>query len=525
MSATFARRRALGALLTVSLLSAACGSTVPVGQGQQAGVAPGTAAPVADDGLGLDVASGTEAAGAAGSQPGQPGTTGAPGAARAGGAGAPAGSPAGGSSSAGQASGQGSQASTAAGGSAPGVTDDTIHLGFYVTENGGAANEAIGAAGVSQGDPREYVRVVVDDLNERGGIAGRTVKPVVFAYDAQSAASDEQQHQEACSYWTEDNAVFAAAAPAAARDNLRSCMGQRGVPLLGTGLTREDANGMASFPLYAEPNTMNLTRIVTNLVPGLDAQDYFEPESAAEPMKLGVVRYDYPTFQRATDEALKPALQRHGIEVTQEHAVRVPANSNDLGGVASDINAAILRFRQEGVNHVILVELNATLAFLFMRSAENQGYRPQYGMHTQNGAQALAELVPPEQLHNAVGIGWLPQIDVRDVDVPRSAARDRCLKLMRSEGIQFPDKNAKGVALIYCDQAQFFKAAAEAGDALTGQGFINGVESLGSRFAPALTIGTRFSRNQHDGASVYRHVRFVDGCNCFKYSSGAKRAS
>src|SRR5207249_10346778 len=81
---------------------------------------------------------------------------------------------AGGSSSGGAASGGGGTlGGNTASQAAPGVTGTTIYVGVIYTENGKAANEAIGAAGITQGDEQANVRVLVDDINAHGGVAGR----------------------------------------------------------------------------------------------------------------------------------------------------------------------------------------------------------------------------------------------------------------------------------------------------------------------------------------------------------------
>src|SRR5439155_12805841 len=66
----------------------------------------------------------------------------------------------------------------APGKNAQGVTDKDIQIGVIYADNAGAANAAIGAAGVGQIDSKRAWDALFAELNAHGGIAGRKAVPV-----------------------------------------------------------------------------------------------------------------------------------------------------------------------------------------------------------------------------------------------------------------------------------------------------------------------------------------------------------
>lgn len=84
---------------------------------------------------------------------------------------------------------------------APGVTDDTIRLGItYVDLE--AVREFVD---LDQGDYEAAYQALIDDINDGGGIQGRTIEPVFAAVSPIGTAPAE----EVCVRLTEDEDVFA----------------------------------------------------------------------------------------------------------------------------------------------------------------------------------------------------------------------------------------------------------------------------------------------------------------------------
>src|SRR2546423_1258149 len=102
--------------------------------------------------------------------------------------------------------------STGGGGSggplAPGVTADSINIGLLYTVNGGAANAAIGAKGITQGDQKANDQILIDDINAHGGVLGHKLVPVFHALDATDPSTTDAKFQAPCDDLTQDHKIF-----------------------------------------------------------------------------------------------------------------------------------------------------------------------------------------------------------------------------------------------------------------------------------------------------------------------------
>jgi hypothetical protein len=517
------RHRLAVALLVAAMVTAACGSTVPAAQQiAEEAVAPGgvpaTADSLADDGLGLP-------SGAA--NPGSSGTDVATG------GGAPvAGTPAAGGTAGGTAAGGTAPApaggSTASGtsGAPPsgermgtGVTDTKVFVGLVKVRNAGSANESIGANASFAGDPNLQQKAMINQVNRTGGLAGRKLVPVWYELDENTTQTQAQIEEQMCATWTQDNEVFAAFSTLAS-DQLKACMERAGSVLFGNSLSVSDATTFQQFPHYYEIGGMRLDRIASMYPRSLAADGYFDKDAV-----VGVVSYDTPPYRRATDTVLLPELERLGVETIEPAYVEWAATPAELGGSSAGISNAVLRFRQEGVTHVMFLEAGAILTFLWFPQAESQGYRPRYGLNSQSAP--VTHSAENEQLENALAIGWLPFVDVGDTPQTQlPPGFPSCLKLMRAAGATYDSAqpNAKRVSGATCDAFRLLQAGlAAAGQDLTADGFVRGVASIGGQFASAHTYDVDL-RTQRDGATVVRPYAYRSGCSCWRYSGPARPA-
>lgn len=542
------RRRARIALLLVMVaLATACGSTVQVGQGGLAvdgsnGLSPSDAALASGDGLsvdgtaGLDPATGQPAApgtagGAAGTTNGgatiaggsagatTPGASGSGGRTAAGGSGTPgAGSddPA----SPGRAPGTQPNSPRSPGGRSgvvgPGVTATEITVGMtYATDNG-ANDELLGAAGITQGNQRRYWRIMRDQINAEGGIAGRKVRLSEYGYSTATGAEVARLESEACEYWARDDRAFVASGFSNS-DRFLTCLKSNGIASTGSTLMIQDDPAMVPFPGHFIPGGMSLTSQMVNMTRGLVALKYFD-----RGYKLGVVTTDTPPFVRSVEGTLRSSLAKHGLKIEAEvQRIRPLESTNDVAEITAQIQSAVLKFKTEDVTHVMIIEEDGLLTLLFARSAENQDYRPRYGVNSQNGGTLIAGVAPEGQFSRAVGIGWMPAIDVRASEMPNSPEARRCLAMFKREGEEPPDANVRAIMLSVCEDMRFFKASIERGlPDITYDSFRRGAESLGSSFPSFTGTGNAvIGPGHHAGVANYRHVRYDGGCTCFHYTS------
>lgn len=413
--------------------------------------------------------------------------------------------------------------SRAAAPGANGLDDDRMYIALAYTEDGAEANAAIGAAGVTQGDPRRQYETMIDWVNAQGGVAGRELVPVWHRYRVASGESFSAQDQAACTTYTQDNEVFVSlASGAGGDDNFLACMENAGVPILATSRIDDD-DTFRRFPRYNALLGLSNDMIARVWPGGLDEGGYFEETSALEDVKIGLVTYDMPAFRNPVERNLRPAMRAVGQEFEDEVYIRPPDNINDVGQMAAEMGSAILRFRQQGIEHVMIFDAsNALITLLFMQAAENQGYRPRYGLNSSNGGQVMADLVPDGQLRDAVSVGWNPTFDVPEGDFTDwSPARALCDRIYEEANISFDNTNAQIVGYIQCDQVRGLMESVNASQGPLSADSVNqGLARLGSSFDSAAYIATRFAPDRRFGLARYRLAAYFDDCACFKYTSG-----
>ena len=129
--------------------------------------------------------------------------------------------------------------------------------------------------------------------------------------------------------------------------------------------------------------------------------------------------------------------------------------------------------------------------------------------------------VPEGQYNRAVGVGWIPQLDVPEDEVPPNKARDACMARFAKYGQEPANGNNAAIMAGACEQLDFINAAVEAGGPdITVDSFIRGAESLGDTFPAYQGLGNaNFGPGRHAGAAFYRLLKYDPGCHCFHYAS------
>ena len=482
------------ALLAASLMlfAAACGSTVPKAQLQQA-LAGGQ-----NQGL---------APGAVSTAPGQPGSV-----------------PAGGAPT-GVAIGPGAVVPGISSGGTlgPGVTDSTIYVGGVYLKNGGEGNAAAGAANLDPGDFRKVYNAVIEQINKEGGVAGRKLSAVYAEIDVTSSQTIDQQAQSACAKWTQDNKVFAIVAGIQG-NVVQECTEKAHAVNIVAGAGSSLPDDFRRYPHYVEVSGMNLVRMGSVTVSGLKAQNYFDPGA-----KLGIITWDATNYRISLEHGFLPALKKVGVTpATQPVYVHVPQSFNDLGGMNSSVNSAVLKFADLGITHVMIVDgaagvcAGACLGYQFMNQAESQQYRPRYGFNEYNYADSsVGTLYPARQMPRSVAVVWSDDEEADDVGWRPNPARERCYKLMRDKGVPMENDNQLQSARAACEQLWFMRAVvAKMGNAvLNNDNFMSAVNTMGTSFQPIDTYLSRLTATQHDGASAVRNQAFFESCTCFQYTS------
>ncbi len=398
----------------------------------------------------------------------------------------------------------------------PGVTDETIAVGLIYTSNGGAVNESNNIENASPGTPENYLKILIDDINKQGGIDGRKVVPVLHPQDANSNDPSDVVEQETCANLTRDHEV-AIVLNADGSDVFQNCLKDAGVFSISGGLNQRDDEYFKKFPNYFEVGTLSLDAQARLVVQGLHEQGFFDPGA-----KVGLLSGSDDAFKRAVDNAMIPTLEGYGVELAAHEVIPTPHSAAQVAAQTAAIQNAVLRFKTEGVDHVLFVETTGDLAYFFMQGAQSQEYWPRYGLGSQDPAQPLADNIDHEQFADAVGLGWAPLQDMgadQDPDETSFAPRQACLRLMEAEGEKFADRNAEQVAMTFCDEVAFMKSAVLGVDgAINQSSLIAAAEALGTSFDSALTFQSEYGPDKHYGVAAFRTLGWDEGCDCFVYT-------
>lgn len=399
-----------------------------------------------------------------------------------------------------------------------GFNEREIFVGYYTAKGAKQAFDAFGASSVDYGDQEAQAKAVIADINARGGVAGRKLMPVFYDYDY-SATNPSANAQAACTRWTQDRPVFAVVVMLqhAAEDELSSCLAKRQTILINaTPWGRPNAVYSRYSPYLYGLHEASLERQVPVWLQRLRALGYFtgwdtnlgRPTHA--PAKVGILSYGAlygPEFTK---------IVRTELGKLSQHVAATFDASGDTSQLSNEMSAAVLRFREAGVTHVIPPPILMTF---FMPAAASQNYRPRYAVDSGISPLGMQSFAPVGQLSGAMGVGWIPTADVDNARHPSDvgAAESRCRKVMESAGQGTSARDAFRLMVRACDGLNFL-ATAIAHGGLSPLGVRNGVAALGS-LPSAATFNMTFPSGRPQGASAVRDLAYREDCSCFEYLS------
>jgi ABC-type branched-subunit amino acid transport system substrate-binding protein len=357
-------------------------------------------------------------------------------------------------------------------------------------------------------------QAVADAINAAGGIGGRKLVLRLFKDDPTDSRPLDAHLQAGCSFFA-DGARPAAVINTSDRALTAPCLASKGLTLITNGPTTASSAAFSRYPdtLFA-PGSLAMDRFAAPYVQALQGAGFF-----GNGARVGIVHWSDPEFDVATS-ALRDELGRAGVKIVADGNVPFVRSAADAGAAVSRVASVIVRFRLAGVNRVVSVDQSGSLMTIFMLAAEPQGYRPLYGLSTLNAPMSLLASVNPRQLRGAVGIGWMPLVDVPagpDDDIP--PVRAQCAAIYRRAGIAVGDRSPYGQfsAYSFCDSLMILRRVLAHGRSTSQASMRAGLESLGGGYTSALDFASRLDASRHDGAAGYRLLRFDSGCTCFRY--------
>jgi ABC-type branched-subunit amino acid transport system substrate-binding protein len=389
-------------------------------------------------------------------------------------------------------------------------TTGTIQVGFQVAVNTQAAFTATGASS-HPADEYHMVKALVAWVNATGGINGRKLVAVIHPTDPTSGTFASQA-AAACADFTQDHHVVAiASTPVSSTDDLLRCAAKAGVPEIDQSLWSFDDEYYRQYPgLLYQPGRASSSRWPRATVAGLDAAGYFSGGA-----RVGLLSFDAPVYTRIVNR-LRAEMQRRGHVFASEVSVATPPSVADFGAMSAAIGNAILKFRQNGVDHVMFAA-SAELPFFFMAQAESQQYRPRYGLSSNDGPDTQINIGAPDaQLRGALAVGWLTATDVADDKAGsiRSATVKLCEAIMAKYGAEATGFYSDS----HCDSMFFLRRILERATDTSVQSLQSAADSLGTSYLSPLTMATSVRHGVGDGASRWRLAAYDSGCTCFRYT-------
>jgi hypothetical protein len=381
---------------------------------------------------------------------------------------------------------------------------------------GGSTNTALTAAGASEaavGDGQAAANAVITYLNAHGGIAHRRILPVYRQWDTTKDWQPEYQHD--CSTFTEDNKVFAVVSQVdqPGWNILATCLAKRRTPFLhNSRLLVENSTLKQWAPYIYETSSLGADRWGA-LVDAWVAGGFFDKGA-----KIGVVLWDDGVAPRVLTQTVEPRLAKYGLRVDASAAVPPYYSSSTIGPTASEYQNAVLKFSQQGITHVLFLGTWSTGPFFFLKAAENQRYRPRYGLNSTELPNFIVQSDPAAQLHRAVDVGFWPSTDVPASRDPHdNAPQALCLKIIKDAGISSPSRFAAMEYLRTCDGLFFLRAALASTSNITAAGLRTAADKLGRTYQSPLTFSTRFGPQRYDGVGTVRLADFDDASGFFGY--------
>ena len=394
-----------------------------------------------------------------------------------------------------------------------GAAAGPVKVGFFITDDASAIYKSLGISGAShtRAESKAIWGAIVDQVNARGGLGGRRIVPSWSFIDSESG-TNASRAQAACEYFTRDVKVAAVVIDGATDVSMAACLAKRRTPVIDVGQTSypyDDADLRELAPYLYLPGRLSMSRFAT-YVDRLAAAGFFQPGS-----KVGLLRFDLPNQARTSRDVIAPALARHGHRLDVDFAFTPVEGTRDLPRAANEASAAVLQLRAKGVDRVLFLGSGLSLPFVFPTTAESNGYRPRYGITSDDGPDFMASNAPAAQMTGAVAVGWEPQYDVADSDAVLSGSSvwRQCAAVMKKAG--FPARDGRRCTAVY-----FLEQALRGSPGFSAGLLRQGADQLGATAYSTQTYATSYGPGRYDGVSAVRVLRFEGACTCFRYASG-----
>lgn len=387
----------------------------------------------------------------------------------------------------------------------------------YISDGAVAAAEASGKSISAQGAAQAAAAIQrqfdigLAYLNSHGGWAGCQVEPVYFQF-----------HIVASDYNTEDQQMclkFASAKVFAAinwitndTQLLPQCLSSHGIPIIWDGdqLQLDDAMYKQYAGYLYQPWGFSYDRW------GAFVQALQSAGELSSGTKVGIVIADNGAGAEAhlANDILAPKFKALGDTVDTFSYTNISGLSG-LSGVATQMSAAVLKFKNDGVKDVMFTPSASVSSLEFSTAANSQGYFPTYIM---NSLETPGAYLTTQDKTKALFLSYLPARD--DVapepasvlaSVPHNPAYTLCADTIY-KGVAAPPTD-------FCDAMFFIQQALKGGKTVSVAALKSGVEALGTSFVSANGFGpTKFGPGVYDGGQEIQVQKWDTALKAFNYA-------
>ena len=385
----------------------------------------------------------------------------------------------------------------------PGVTDESITISFIITDTTAVA-AAFGWELPDEGDRAAQIMALVDDVNNRGGVAGRMIDAKIHVFNA---ITDGPVAEEAlCNAITQDDQAFAVVMTGQFQENARPCYANANTLMLDATVYPVDNAGFEELaPFLWSPFLPSYDDLTSGLAASLIDSGWFDGAT------VGVIAIESALSERVYEEQFLPKLSDAGVEVASYNQI----DPTDGTSFDNDQLQAIINFKEAGVDKVVAIG-GSRLVSWFIDTSITQNFEPAYAVSSYDNPD-FAVFNYPDQMVGASGISVMPGFDVDDDQwpFPASDAEAACADTLSAAGLDAGERGLIRTALVYCDALNLLAAAADAGLAeVSAAGIADAVWSLDDGFEAASVYGVQFEEGRYAGGDKYVTFGFDEGCAC-----------
>jgi hypothetical protein len=401
----------------------------------------------------------------------------------------------------------GSGGCTSPPGSDQGVSDTQIKVAvILINLVGQAGNSAFGLP--PPDTQRKWFQDVIDATNASGGVACRKIAPLFY----QGNPADASNLQQLCLQITQAKPFMVIDLGAyTVNPDIATCYPKAGLPFRTT--TPLPASQVEQYYPYMFSTTIAEMRY-RNAVFGLKQRGFFSNGFK----KLGVVYRD--CVQQIPGQFFS-WLKQAGVPSSAVVSYNFGCPSSGFAS-PSDIQAAILKFKQAGVTH--MTEFEDTGDFPnFTNIAQQQGFTPKWGIPDDGViATSYGSQHPNYQnIANAIAITDSRYGEEKTPGYVPSAGSKACNDIFKPAGDGTVHSQSAGLGGLMCNDIWLFKAAVEHARAMSRTELAGGLQAARSVEFSYPDGPNTFEPNQFTGSKVtygdqfWRVDQFLPSCNCW----------